>query len=706
MTDEAIPEPAREPGWSLHVAGLHPEREAAVAAAFEFGDGRVGVAGSPIVEHPAAMPGVKAPGLFHGDGADSELLPLPDCGTLELEHRDGMQVERTLDLRAGLLHHRVRDAGSELSAVIFCSLARPGTVVMRAAGDRDLLRPGAPLRLPTPVTGVPRRRSPLLRESSSADTDYLVDEGDGSLRVRVRGTPGGAVAAARQSCDGGVLDRLAAYVVDTRRLPAAWGARGLLEEAERVGFDRLLSEQCDAWRTRWESCDIVLDGDRDLQVALRLAMFHLVSLIGSSGEAAIGARGTTGEAYRGHVFWDADVFVLPFAAATYPAAARAMLRYRARRLAVARAYAAEHGHAGARFPWESAATGEDVTPRTMIDHRGEQVEVLTGALEEHVTADAAWSAEHYLAWTGDDEFARGDGMALLVETARYWHSRVERDGDGSCHIRGVIGPDEYHERVDDNAYTNVMARWNLRAAAEHVARYAGNVGDGEVRSWLATADAIVDGFDPRTRLYEQFSGFFELEPLLAADVAERPFSGRRLLGYERIAESQMIKQTDVLMLHLNVPQETAPGSLEPNLNFYEPRTSHESSLSPGSSAEALARARRPDEALRWLRETAFVDLPELRPVDRPGLHTAAMGNTWRAVALGMMGLSPTPDALRVDPSLPRDWLSLDLRVRYRGSLVRLRADRNGVTVNCDRPTRVCLGAGPTVTVGAGETALA
>ncbi|MDQ6820469.1 MAG: glycoside hydrolase family 65 protein [Actinomycetota bacterium] len=707
MSEDAIPEPVRAPGWSLHVASLRPEREAAVAAAFELGDGRVGVAGSPIVEDPAARPGVKAPGLFHGDGADSKLLPLPDSGRFELDHGDGMQVERTLDLRSGLLYHRVREGASELSAVIFCSLARPGTVVMRAAGGGELLRPGAPLRLPTPVTGV-RGPEPPVTVGSSADTGSLVeDEGDGSLRVvRARGTPGGAVVAARQRCDRGVLDRLAAYVVDGRRLPDARDARRLLEEAERSGFDQLFSEQRNAWRRRWESCDIVVDGDRDLQVALRLAMFHLVSLIDSSGEAAVGARGTTGEAYRGHVFWDADIFVLPFAAATYPAAARAMLRYRARRLVGARAYAAEHGHAGARFPWESAATGEEVTPRTRIDHRGEQVEVLTGALEEHITADVAWGAVHYLAWTGDDEFARGDGMALLVETARYWHSRVERDADGSCHIRGVIGPDEYHERVDDNAYTNVMARWNLRAAAEHVARYAGNTGDGEVRGWLATADAIVDGYDPRTRLYEQFSGFYELTPLLATAVAERPFSGPRLLGYERIAESQVIKQTDVLMMHLNVPQETAPGSLEPNLNFYEPRTAHESSLSPGSSAEALARAGRPDEALCWLRETAFIDLPQFRPVKQPGLHTAAMGNTWRAVALGMMGVSPTPDALRVDPRLPGEWPSLELRVRYRGSLVRLRADRNSVTLNCDRPTRVCLAAGPTVTVGPGETALA
>ena len=407
-------------------------------------------------------------------------------------------------------------------------------------------------------------------------------ERDGSPGlVLVRGAPGGAAVAARQSCEDGVLERVAVYAVDALGAPDPEGARELLEAAERQGFDALLAEHRDAWAQRWESCDVVLAGDPELQLALRLAMFHLISLIEPTGEAAVGARGMTGHVYGGHVFWDADVFVLPFAAATYPAAARAMLRYRARRLRAARAYATDHGHAGARFPWESAATGEEATPRQLIDHRGEVVEVRTGALQEHVTADVAWAADHYLAWTGDEEFARGDGMAILVESARYWQSRVERDADGSCHVRNVIGPDEYHEHVDDNAYTNVMAGWNLRTAAAHVTRHGGGVDERELRNWLATADAIVDGYDPRTRIYEQFSGFFEREPLVAADVAHRPFSAPRLLGYERTAGSQVVKQNDVLMLHLNVPNETAPGSLEPNLDFYEPRTCHESSLSPG-----------------------------------------------------------------------------------------------------------------------------
>ncbi len=288
----------------------------------------------------------------------------------------------------------------------------------------------------------------------------------------------------------------------------------------------------------------------------------------------------------------------------------------------------------------------------MQDHTGEVVRVLTGELEEHVTADIAWAVTHYLAWTGDQQFARGGGLALLVETARYWASRVQRDAAGAGHIRHVIGPDEYHEDVDDNAYTNVMARWNLRAAAAHVERYAGGALRAEAQGWLEIADALIDGFDANTRLYEQFAGFFDLEPLLATDLGARPLSAPAIVGYDATHGGQLIKQTDVLMLHLNVPDEVAPGSLAPNLDFYEPRTTHESSLSPGSSAEALARAGRPDDALAWLRLGATLDLAEDAAPARAGLHTAALGNTWRAVAFGLMGLWPAADATARRPAAP------------------------------------------------------
>ncbi len=187
----------------------------------------------------------------------------------------------------------------------------------------------------------------------------------------------------------------------------------------------------------------------------------------------------------------------------------------------------------------------------------------------------------------DTAFADGAGRDLLVETARYWASRVRRDSDGRAHIDGVIGPDEYHELVDDNAFTNVMARWNLRRASA-----VANVAEVERAAWLAVADALVDGYEPTTRVYEQFRGFADLEPILISEVApRRPIAADLLLGAERTAQAQVIKQPDVLMLHHLVPDEVAPDSLSANLDFYEPRTAHGSSLSPAVHAALLARDR-------------------------------------------------------------------------------------------------------------------
>ena len=212
---------------------------------------------------------------------------------------------------------------------------------------------------------------------------------------------------------------------------------------------------------RWEAVDVRIPDDPAAQLALRFALFQLWCNTKSRAELAVGARGLSGTGYAGHVFWDADVFVLPALVSIDPAAAAAMIRYRLRRLEAAQARARAAGWRGARFPWESAAGGEDVTPGS--GHLGGRVvPILTGQLEEHVTADVAWAAARYAEWTGR---AARAGLPLLLETAEYWASRCRPDDAGNAHIDGVIGPDEYHERVNDNAYTNVMARWNLRAAA-------------------------------------------------------------------------------------------------------------------------------------------------------------------------------------------------------------------------------------------------
>jgi trehalose/maltose hydrolase-like predicted phosphorylase/hydroxymethylpyrimidine pyrophosphatase-like HAD family hydrolase len=656
-----LPEAETDPAWTVSVRGFDPELERVHSSLLTIADGLIGTSGSPVAAHPAARPRVLAAGLYEGEGAQTQLVECPVWTRLDGELPPGLPFERLLDLRRGIFRQRI-GRPAELDALLFSSLARPGTAVLRAEGPRSLLESDQPLEAPR---GAP------------------VDAGviDGVARVRQSGGDGGVVAAAQERLEGDRLERFAAYVTDPASPPDTEDALRRLAEATKRGFESLLAEQRQQWASRWETADIRIEGDEELQRLVRFALFHLMSSAAGRGEAAVGARGLTGPAYRGHVFWDSDVFVLPFLAATHPASARSMLEYRVRRLDAARAAAAALGRAGARFPWESAARGVEVTPSLAHDHAGRVVRIRTGELEEHIVADVAWAAACYVDWTGDETFAAGAGRELLTETARYWASRIRVDGHGRGHIYGVIGPDEYHEPVDDNAFTNVIARWNLRRGA---AAGAGAVPDEESARWLHLADAIVDGYDSRTHLYEQFAGFYRLEPLIIAELSpKRPIAADLLLGRERVEGAQVLKQADVLMLHHLIPDEVPPESLEPNLTFYEPRTAHGSSLSPAIHAALFARAGRMGAAVDALRLSCRIDVDDLTGTTAGGLHLATMGGVWQALVFGFAGIRATPSGLRVDPRLPEAWEALELRLMYRGQPVHIRVDHDGVDVDAD-----------------------
>jgi trehalose/maltose hydrolase-like predicted phosphorylase len=254
----------------------------------------------------------------------------------------------------------------------------------------------------------------------------------------------------------------------------------------------------------------------------------------------------------------------------------------------------------------------------------------------------------------------------------------------------VIGPDEYHEDVDDNAFTNVMARWNLRRGAD----LADELGLApEAADWRQIAAKLIDGWDAETRLYEQFADYWSLEPLLADEVAVPPFAADALLGGARVRRSQLIKQADVLMLHHLVPEEVEPGSLRPNLSFYDPRTTHGSSLSPATHAALLARCGEPDRALLPFRMAARLDLDDLSGTTAGGLHLATMGGLWQSLAYGFCGLRPGRDFLDIDPRLPSDWSALTLHLVFHGAPVRIRAEHDRVVVDCTAPLTVRIGSG-------------
>jgi trehalose/maltose hydrolase-like predicted phosphorylase len=672
----ALPIVASDPCWSVRVEGVDAVRERAHESLMTLADGRLGTRGSVLAPRRASTPGVFVAGVYRGDGEESELQPAPLWNHLSLRSSDGA-VSRVLNLHAGLL---TQEAAGEFSSLQFSSLAQPGLVVLRALAPRHALERSPPLVVPPHV--------------------HAEQEHDGTL-MRIAVAEGVLEVAAVQSIAGrgedAALERVAAYVatgLDDSSRPAL----RRVHHAREAGRERLLLDHRRTWAERWEQADVRIDGDPELQLAVRLALFHLIGCAGDGGEAAVGARGMTGQGYRGHVFWDSDVFVLPFLAATHPAAARAILEYRVRRIPAAQQAARAAGRAGARFAWESAVSGDDVTPRSVRDRAGRRVEIHTGEREEHIVADVAWAAGCYIDWTGDQAFRGGPGKRLFVETARYWASRAQRDSDGTAHIRGVIGPDEYHELVDDNAYTNVMARWNLRRAAAETAD--ADLDRAERAAWLDLADALVDGYQPGSGVYEQFAGFFELEPLVISETApRRPIAADLLLSPERVRRTQIVKQADVLMLHHLVPDEVAAGSLAANLAFYEPRTAHASSLSPGIHAALFARAGMLPQAQAALALTARIDLDDLSGVTAGGVHIAAMGSVWQALVHGFGGARPRDEVLVLDPQLPIEWELLEFRLRFRTAQLRIQVTANETVVTSDQPTKVSVAHAEPVVVG-------
>jgi len=668
---QRVPAVDEDPEWILCETGAGPLRRRVTEALFTLGAGGVATRGSVEEAAAGAQPMVLAAGVYDETGPGQHLLPGPVWTGLTVEPAPAGD-RRVLDLRTGVLERtELRDGPCPLRTLRLASITIPGVVAMRAEA------PAARLRRP----GRPLRRPPGIKMAAGREDGMHWARTDANAGV---GIAAGAVQRIRRDGPVRTVQRVAAYAGNGRYRPGLRPAADALRAADSAGFDRLLADQRAAWARRWDAVDVQVRGDPQAQLALRFALFQLWCAIKDRGELAVGARGLSGTGYSGHVFWDADVFMLPVVAAMDPGAAGAMIRYRLRRLDAARARARAVGLRGVRFPWESAATGEDVTPRSCW-LGGQRAPVLTGQLEEHITADVAWAAAHYASWTG---LGTPAVAPLLAETARYWASRCRLDAAGHAHIDGVIGPDEYHERVDDNAFTNVMARWNLRAGADAAGR--AGIAPAEARRWRELADRLVDGYDPATGRYEQFAGFFGLEPLLINDVAAPPVAADLLLGRARVARSQLIKQPDVLMAHHLVPDQVEPGSLGPNLDYYDPRTAHGSSLSLAITASLLARAGRPDEALAMLRMALALDLDDLTGMTGAGLHMADLGGVWQAVAVGMAGVRVRAGVLTVDPRLPSAWDGLQLRFRCLGRKVQLDITPDRTEIWADAPLAVAL----------------
>ena len=719
-------EPTRDPGWVLSHEGYNILTESALELRFAFGNGFLGMRGARSVSRGptwvswlgfsrwASWPRCYVAGLFDVPNVEPPvpaLVPVADWsririlldGTPLLGREGEVRVgTRKLDLRRGLLlsawTHRtpagITFEGRELRLLSLADRAA-GLQLLQFSLDHD----GIDVRLEASFAMAGLGMEPMRLEQ---DLGAWRAEGTGkgvamtgAATLRLGGDP---LAPDRpfplrwtwrwRSVTGQVaeLDRLVAVArADTPEADPAPSAGAALARSGALGWRAVLAAHEAAWNARWIASDILIEGDDESQRALRFAVYHLTSATNPEDDrVSIGARALTGDAYLGHVFWDTEIYLLPFYTAVWPEAARALLMYRFHTLPGARAKAAHFGFKGALYAWESADTGIETTPERVVAPDGTLVDILTGQMEHHISADIAYAVWQYWRATGDDDFFLRAGAEILLETARFWASRAVAEEDGRRHIRHVIGPDEYHEDVDDNAFTNVMARWNIARALETMdllrARWPDRaaalreklaLADDELADWRDAIARIVIGLDPATGVYEQFAGFHTLEPLELAAYADRTVPIDVVIGRELTQRSQVVKQADVVALIALLPEEFPGVMAETNFRHYEPRCAHGSSLSAGMHARVAARLGDTAMALRYLREAAALDL-DLDPNSAGGVRIAALGAVWQAVMLGFAGLDLMGDALGLDPRLPPQWRSLSFRVCWRGRSVAIR----------------------------------
>jgi trehalose/maltose hydrolase-like predicted phosphorylase/beta-phosphoglucomutase-like phosphatase (HAD superfamily) len=738
-------QPTSDPRWRLFAPPYDRKVEGQIESELALGNGFMGMRAVLPFATPGGQRRAYVAGLF-GDPPDPVVTPVLYSAPIWLNLKltiDGEEVtpqsgkllheDRTLDMRRGLLieslvwrTHQgnvlrlqtgrlVSQAERALSLGYAEVLAeKSADVTLAASVSRD--ESSFPLELAERKEGADTWCTPQRLHWVAITHDAAVEVQGELLQPTI--TEEGMVWPWRASP--GHVARFTQLAVirrgdgeqgaETSRAAVRAARQSILEK----GTAALLDAHVRAWEQRWTASDVVVEANPTAQRAMRFAIYHMISAADPEDDrVSVGARALTGMEYSGHVFWDTDLFLLPFYTYTWPEAARAMLLYRYHCLPGARDKAKQYGNRGAFYAWESADTGEEATPKGVIGPDGREVQYHVSTSAIHISADVAYAAWNYWQITGDDAFMRDAGAEILLETARFWASRAEPGTDGVYHLRAVIGPDEYHPDVDDNAYTNHLARWNLARAREAVewmqVRWPRQwsalqrrlqLVDEELQDWREIGDKILKGFNPATGLLEQFAGYSQLEdidlPFLEASITPPAASIDLVLGMERTSKTQIVKQADVVMLLALLWDSFTPEVRATNFAYYAPRCSQGSSLSPAIHALVAARLGEMAHAEDYFRRAAEIDRRDVRRNTSLGVHIATQGGLWQAAVLGFAGLSAHPDGLRLDPHLPSQWPALQFAACWHGSRVRVRLQERTRTMT------TVLEEGPTLVMGLGD----
>jgi alpha,alpha-trehalose phosphorylase len=717
--------------WALRETEMYLDVLAQSGSLFALGNGHIGLRGNLDEGEPSGLPGTYLNGFYEARPLPyaEAGYGYPEAGQSVVNVTNGKIIrllvndepfdvrfgelrshERTLDLQAGVLRRRVEwlsPAGravrvSSVRLVSFVQRAvaavlyevEPLSTATRLVVQSELVaNEPMPILPDDPRTGV--SSVSLLRSEHFSGRDakvVLVHSTKASgLRMAagmdhvVQGPPGTDTGAAESSEDLGRVTitadvepgqrlrvvKFLAYGWSSQRSKAALRDQvaAALAEAGNTGWDGLLGAQRGYLDDFWERADVELEGDAELQQAVRFALFHTLQAGARAERRAIAAKGLTGPGYDGHTFWDTETFVLPVLTYTLPDAARDALLWRHTTLDLARERAKQLGQAGAAFPWRTIA-GQECSSYWPA-----------GTAAFHIGADIARAVSRYQAAAEDGAFEREAGLELLVETARLWRALGHHDSEGQFRIDGVTGPDEYSAIADNNVYTNLMAQHNLRSAADAVERHpdraeALGVDLEEAAAWRDAAKGMFVPYDEKLGVHPQAESFTEHQAWDFEGTAPDQYPLLLHFPYFDLYRKQVVKQADlVLALHLRGDAFSEEAKAR-DFAYYEGLTVRDSSLSACTQAVVAAEVGHLELAYDYFGEAALIDLDDLEHNTRDGLHIASLAGAWIVAVAGFGGMRDHDGSLTFAPRLPERLSRLAFGVCFRGRWIKVEVDHH------------------------------
>ncbi|MCD0452880.1 glycoside hydrolase family 65 protein [Actinocorallia sp. API 0066] len=710
--------------WHIRETELDLGRLAQTESVFALSNGHIGVRGNLDEGEPSGLPGSYLNSLYeqrplpyaeagYGYPESGETVInvtngkiirlLVDDEPLDVRFGDLESHERVLDMRAGTLERTMRWRSPAGARIRLCSTRIVSLTQRAIMAIKYEVEPldeevqfvvQSELVANEPLPG-PRRPDPRVAavlDAPLASEEHFAND-DRVLLVHQTRVSGLRMAAAmsheiespnKRLVDSEAQEDVGRVTVATRLKPGeklsivkyvAYGwsshrSRSALHDqvaaalagAELTGWDGFVEEQAAYLRDFWEGVDVEVDGDPEVQQAVRFALFHILQAGARAERRMIPAKGLTGPGYDGHTFWDTETFVLPVLTYSVPDAAADALRWRHSTIPQALDRAAQLNLPGTCFPWRT------------ISGRECSGYWPAGTAAFHINADIAEAVGRYIDATQDEEFAREIGVELLVHTARLWRGIGHHDLNGAFRIHGVTGPDEYSAVADNNVYTNLMAQANLREAADvalAMPEEASRLGvtAEEAASWRDAADKMLVPYDERLGVHPQSAGFTDHAPWDFLNTPPRNYPLLLHYPYFDLYRKQVIKQADLVLAMQLCGNAFTAEQKERNFSYYEALTVRDSSLSAQTQAVMAAEVGYLELAHDYLAETALMDLRDLAHDTANGLHLASLAGAWNALVSGFGGLRRDHGALCFAPRLPETLGRLSFRLRYRGSLL-------------------------------------